>query len=100
MEGDLCLTMSIFGNQDALPDMANRAWLPGRRALPMHPSSCHSPPEAEYCTAKCLTPVAILPRLPGRLEGDALGKEIWWNEAACNPDASDHKTAFSLIFGS
>ena len=48
MEGDLCLTMSIFGNQDALPDVANRAWLPGRRALPTHPSSCHSPPEAEY----------------------------------------------------
>jgi hypothetical protein len=51
-------------------------------------------------TAKCLTPVAILPRRPGRLEGDALGKESWWNEAACNPDASDHNTAFSLIFGS
>jgi hypothetical protein len=32
-------------------------------------------------------------------KGDALGKESRWNEAACNPDTSHHKIAFSLIFG-
>ena len=88
----------IFGNQDALPDMANRAWSQSLANADIN-TLVVATALLRLSTAKYLTPVAILPRRPGRLEGDALGKESWWNEAACNPDASHHKTAFSLIFG-